>query len=124
MFAGLLGGRDEPLLNRDTERDIAKLGLFRAAWGTIVERSILIAPMRIQGVVVGALSAQSVKPNAYDEGDLELLVAIANEAAIAIERADLFARASGLSKRLGDLHRTGVDIASPRRPGGLIPPVV
>ena len=119
-LAGLVVERDRPLLIRDTERDVARLGLVRAAWGTIVERSILIAPMRIQGIVVGALSAQSVKPNAYDEGDLELLVAIANEAAVAIERADLFARASGLSKRLVDLHRTGVDIASQRRMEDLI----
>lgn len=114
-LAGLVVERDRPLLVRDIERDLAKLGLVRSAWGTINERSVLVAPMRIQGVVVGALSVQSVKPNAYDEGDLELLVAIANEAAIAIERADLYARASGLSKRLVDLHRTGVEINSQGR---------
>lgn len=114
-LAGLVVERAQPLLVRDVERDLAKLGLVRSAWGTIRERSVLVAPMRIQGVVVGALSVQSVKPNAYDEGDLELLVAIANEAAIAIERADLYARASGLSKRLVDLHRTGVEINSQRR---------
>ena len=114
-LAGLVVERGQPLLIRDTERDIPKLGLVRSAWGTINERSILVAPMRIQGVVVGALSVQSVKPNAYDQGDLELLVAIANEAAVAIERADLYARASGLSKRLVDLHRTGVQLNSQHR---------
>ena len=114
-LAGLVVERGQPLIIRDTERDLPKLGLVRNAWGTVNERSILVAPMRIQGLVVGALSVQSVKPNAYDEGDLELLVAIANEAAVAIERADLYARASGLSKRLVDLHRTGVEISSQRR---------
>ena len=114
-LAGLVVERGEPLLIRDTNRDMAKLGLVRSAWGTINERSILVAPMRIQGVVVGALSVQSVKPNAYDQGDLELLVAIANEAAVAIERSDLYARASGLSKRLVDLHRIGVELNSQRR---------
>src|SRR5438874_6369997 len=114
-LAGLVVERGEPVLIHDAERDIPKLGLVRSAWGTIKERSILVAPMRIQGVIVGALSVQSAKPNAYDEGDLELLVAIANEAAVAIERADLYARASGLSKRLVDLHRTGVELASQRR---------
>ena len=114
-LAGLVVERGEPVLIRDTERDIPKLGLVRSAWGTINERSIIVAPMRIQGVVVGALSVQSVKPKAYDEGDMELLVAIANEAAVAIERSDLYARASGLSKRLVDLHRTGVELASQRR---------
>jgi len=119
-LAGLVLERDQPILIHDTERDMAKLGLVRSAWGTINERSILVAPMRIQGVVVGALSVQSVKPNAYDQGDLELLVAIANEAAVAIERADLYARASGLSKRLVDLHRTGIEINSQRRMGDVI----
>ena len=114
-LVGLVVERGQPLLIRDTERDIPKLGLVRAAWGTINERSILVAPMRIQNVVVGALSVQSVKPNAYDEGDLELLVAIANEAAVAIERADLYARAGGLSKRLVDLHRTGIELNRQRR---------
>src|SRR5438477_5742696 len=114
-LAGLVVERGEPVLIRDTVRDMPKLGLVRSAWGTINERSILVTPMRIQGVVVGALSVQSVKPNAYDEGDLELLSAIANEAATAIEPADLYARASGLSKRLVDLHRTGVELNSQRR---------
>src|SRR5256885_4412644 len=114
-LAGLVVERGEPVLIRDTVNDLPKLGLVRSAWGTINERSVLVAPMRIQGVVVGALSVQSVKPNAYDEGDLELLSAIATEAATAIERADLYARASGLSKRLVDLHRTGVEMNSQRR---------
>jgi diguanylate cyclase (GGDEF)-like protein len=114
-LAGLVVERDEPLLVRDTERDLPKLGLIRSAWGTLNERSLLVAPMRIQGIVVGAISVQSAKPNAYDEGDLELLLAIANEAALAIERADLYARASGLSKRLVELHRTGVQLNSQRR---------
>jgi len=114
-LAGLVVERGQPLLIRDAVRDIPKLGLVRSAWGTVAERSILVAPMRIQGVVVGAISVQSEKPNAYDDGDLELLVAIANEAAIAIERADLYARASGLSKRLVGLHRTGVQLNSQRR---------
>src|SRR5438552_2192931 len=114
-LAGVVVEHGQSVLIRDAERDIPKLGLVRSAWGTIKERSILVAPMRIQGVIVGALSVQSAKPNAYDEGDLELLVAIANEAAVAIERADLYARASGLSKRLGDLHRPGAEINSQRR---------
>ncbi|MHB8631208.1 MAG: GAF domain-containing protein, partial [Candidatus Limnocylindria bacterium] len=113
-LAGLVVERGEPVLIRDAERDIPKLGLVRSAWGTIHERSILVVPIRIQGVVVGALSVQSVKPNAYDEGDLELLVAIANEAAVAIERADLYERTRALSRRLFELHGIGVALSSQR----------
>src|SRR6266542_2329379 len=69
-LVGLVVERGEPVLIGNSDRDIPNLGLVRSAWGTVHERSILVAPMRIQGVVVGALSVQSVKANAYDEGDL------------------------------------------------------
>ena len=113
-LAGLAVEREQPILIRDAENDFAALGLVRNPWGTVHERSILVAPMRSQGKVVGALSVQSTKPNAYDEGDLELLGAIANEAAIAIERADLYERTTALSRRLFELHRIGVALSSQR----------
>src|SRR5207237_7234907 len=62
-------------------------------------------------VVIGAISAQSRRLSAYDEGDLQLLEAIANEAAIALERANLYDRAAALSRRLFELHRVGLAIA-------------
>lgn len=113
-LAGLAVKKDQPILIRDARKDFAALGLVRDAFGTVDERSILVAPMRSQGKVFGALSVQSVKPKAYDEGDLELLGAIANEAAIAIDRADLYERTTALSRRLFDLHRIGVALSSQR----------
>lgn len=113
-LAWLAVERDQPILIRDAEKDIERLGLMRNGWGTVAERSILVAPMRRQGKVFGALSVQSMKPNAYDEGDLELLGAIANEAAIAIDRADLYERTTSLSRRLFELHRIGVALSSQR----------
>ena len=114
-LAGFVSQSDQPLLVRNVDRDFRDLGIVRTPWGNTQERSILVTPLRIHGTVIGALSVQSVKPNAYDDGDLELLGAIANEAAIAIERADLYERASGLSTRLVELHRTGIELASQRR---------
>ncbi|HEV8229022.1 MAG TPA: GAF domain-containing protein [Candidatus Limnocylindria bacterium] len=116
-MAGTLGGlaveRDQPILLHDAERDRARLGLpARRPWGNITERSIMVAPLRLHGRAIGAISAQSSRPNAYDEGDLELLSAIANEAAIAIERADLYDRTRALSRRLFDLHRIGLALAT------------
>ena len=119
-LAGLAVERDQPILIRDAEKDFAALGLVRNAWGTVHERSILVAPMRSQGKVFGALSVQSTKPNAYNEGDIELLGAIANEAAIAIERADLYERTTALSRRLFELHRIGVALSSQRDLPGLL----
>ena len=117
-LADTLGGicvdRNEPILLRDVEREMGRYGLVRNAWGTVSERSIMVSPLRIRGVVIGAISVQSVKLRAYDEGDLELLGAIANEAAIATERADLHERTTALSRRLFDLHQIGVQLSSQR----------
>lgn len=114
-LAGVCIDRGEPILLRDAEREVAGLGLpARAPWGTVQERSILVTPLRIRGEVIGAMSAQSVRAAAYDEGDLELLGAIANEAAIAIERAGLYEREAALSRRLFGLHRIGLDLAAQR----------
>ncbi|HUG55468.1 MAG TPA: GAF domain-containing protein [Candidatus Limnocylindrales bacterium] len=118
-MAGTLGGicieRGRAILLRDVEPDRVRLGLpERTGWGSVDERSIIVTPLRIRGEVIGAMSAQSARANAYDEGDLELLGAIANEAAIAIERAELYERTAALSRRLFDLHRIGLDLAAQR----------
>src|SRR3954470_8043663 len=112
-LAGICIDRDQAILLRDAERDRRRLGLpERSPWGTLQERSLIVAPLRLQGKAVGAISVQSARPNAYDQGDLELLAAIGNEAVIAIERADLYERTSALSRRLFDLHRLGVELAT------------
>ena len=112
-LAGICVERDQPILLRDADKDRARLGLpERSPWGTLVERSLMVSPLRLHGTAVGAISAQSARVGAYDQGDLELLAAIGNEAAIAIERADLYERTTALSRRLFDLHRLGVELAS------------
>ncbi len=112
-LAGVCIQRDQPILLRDADRDRITLGLpERSPWGNVRERSIMVAPLRLSNRVIGAISTQSTRPNAYDEGDLELLSAIGNEAAMAIERADLYERMSALSRRLFDLHRIGIELAA------------
>jgi diguanylate cyclase (GGDEF)-like protein len=101
-----------PLLLKEVERDARRLGLpDLESWGAVVEQSIIVAPLRQRDAFLGAISAQSRRPAAYDEGDLQLLAAIANEAAIAIERANLHDRTATLSRRLFDLHRIGLAIS-------------
>ena len=120
-LAGVCIERDQPILLRDADKDRTRLGLpARNAWGTLQERSLMVAPLRLGGKAVGAISVQSARANAYDQGDLELLSAIGNEAAIAIERADLYARTTALSRRLFDLHRLGVELAAHKELGSLV----
>lgn len=119
-LAGVVIERDSPILLRDTDSDRMRMSLpARSAWGTMQERSLIVAPLRLHGRAVGAISVQSARPNAYDEGDLELLVAIGNEAAIAIERADLYERTRDLSRRLFDLHHLGIELAAHKELGTL-----
>ena len=120
-LAGICIDSDRPILLRDAEKDRARLGLPpRSAWGTLQERSLMVAPLRLHGRAVGAISVQSLRANAYDQGDLELLSAIGNEAAIAIERAELYERTTALSKQLFELYRLGVELATHKELGSLV----
>ncbi len=60
-------------------------------------KSILAVPMLLHGKVVGMISAQSYKENAYTREDQYLLELLAAHAAISIENARLFAKAQQLA---------------------------
>ena len=53
-------------------------------------RSELVAPMLLRGVVVGLFNLESDRLDAYSENDLRLLEAFSAQAAVAIERAQLY----------------------------------
>jgi diguanylate cyclase (GGDEF)-like protein len=111
-LAGASIDHGRTILLREVEEDRQRQGLPElTSWGAVEEHSIIVAPLRQRDTVIGAISAQSRRAAAYDEGDLQLLEAIANEAAIAIERANLYDRTATLSRRLFDLHSVGLAIA-------------
>lgn len=56
-------------------------------------QSLMMVPIALRGRVLGAISVQSFTRNAHNEDDLNVLSAIASQAAIAIENAHLFAEA-------------------------------
>lgn len=51
-------------------------------------QSAITTPIRLHGTIAGAISAQSYRPHAYDESDLQLLQAIADIVGVAMENAD------------------------------------
>jgi PAS domain S-box-containing protein len=53
-------------------------------------RSELCVPLIARGKVIGVLNIESTEPNAYSERDENLLTALANSAAIALENARLY----------------------------------
>ena len=53
--------------------------------------SWLGVPMMVQGRLIGVISIQSLEQeHAFDDGDVDLLLAMANQAAVAIENARLY----------------------------------
>lgn len=88
----------QPLLVNDLDEleqiDIVHAGDIESS------RSVLAVPMRLGGKIFGVLSCQSYQPYAYNQDDLQTLKTLANQAAIAIENARLFAETQ---RRLGEL---------------------
>jgi signal transduction histidine kinase len=68
-------------------------------------RSIMCAPLRSRGVVIGVVYVDSrVHTSLFTEDDLEMLNAFANQAAVAIENARLYTRTDqDLARRVNEL---------------------
>ena len=86
---GWVAGVGIPLLIPDVSQEPRYL-----AWPhDITTRSELAVPMLIQSRVIGVLNIESTELNAFDDSDLIVVQALANQAAIAVENAQLYARA-------------------------------
>ncbi len=72
---------DEGMLLEGTREEIEE---------EITTRSAILVPMKLRGETVGIVQVQSVQPADYTEEDVELLGALANVAAVAIQNAELF----------------------------------
>ncbi|HEV2038085.1 MAG TPA: GAF domain-containing protein, partial [Candidatus Eremiobacteraceae bacterium] len=62
--------------------------------------SALAVPMRIGARTIGVICAQSTRPHAYTERDRDVLVAIAEQAAIAVENSQHLMRADQRAREL------------------------
>ncbi len=63
-------------------------------------RSALYVPMKIEGETIGVMQAQSYQLDAYSQEDIDLLSALANVAAIAIQNARLYDETRSRAERL------------------------
>ena len=88
----------KPLL-LNSSREERKLGISSFDDGLHTE-SWLGVPMIAHDHVVGVVSIQSFQKNAFTQGDMVLLTAIANQAAVAIENAHLYKDLEGLNLAL------------------------
>ena len=79
----------EPLWIKDnadgTSQDLGVV-MFGTAEPT---RSLLVAPLKLSGTTIGVISAQHYAPNVYTTEHVQILLTLANQVAIALERARL-----------------------------------
>jgi GAF domain-containing protein len=77
-------------------------------------KSEMAVPMSSGDKLIGVLNVEHSQINAFDEDDLRLLQAIASQAVIAIENAQLFQRSQSLTAQLEKLHEVTASISEER----------
>jgi signal transduction histidine kinase len=105
-----------------SSRDERKLGVHSYDDGVPTE-SWLGVPMVAHDRVVGVISIQSYRKNAFTQSDVVLLTAIANQAAVAIENTHLYKDLEGLnlaleqrvSERTNELRETNLRLVAADR---------
>ncbi len=63
-------------------------------------RSYILAPLITKGRATGTLAVASLDPDRYSEGDVELLVEVAKQVALAVENMQAYEEIAGLKARL------------------------
>jgi GAF domain-containing protein len=106
---GAVAKSGQPLLVPDVERD------ERYVEGVEGGRCEMAAPLVARGRVIGVLDAESTRPGAFTELDLELLATFALSAAAALHNAELYGdleRANGtLRHNLGEITRMNRELS-------------
>ena len=94
----------QPLLVRDFEKESESLPARPAYVSDRPPRSALFVPLMAGETVIGTMSVQSYQRDAYGQSDLRVLSAMANQAALAIQKAQLYAQ---VRKRAHQLETIG-----------------
>ena len=108
-IAGWVVQNVKPYICYDTEADAH----FTSIIAGFPIRSLVSVPIISHGVVLGVINVDSAKPNRFSVTDVELLVPLADQVAVSIERAELLESLRQIGeKTLGgaeDLHQHIVD---------------
>ncbi len=96
-FTGWVAQHGEPLLINDANRDTRGATIT----GTDdIDESMLVVPMRYDGVTVGVITLSKLGLDGFDADDLRLLTILADHAATALETARLLTRSQELAREL------------------------
>jgi two-component system NtrC family sensor kinase len=88
-----------PVLVRDVQTSSETVGMS-AAVGTLDVRSLVGVALHVKGRVAGVLIALGSQPGRFTEADVEVLSAVANHVALALDRAESFQTIEELSRGL------------------------
>jgi diguanylate cyclase (GGDEF)-like protein len=96
-FTGWVAQHGEALLVPDANADPRG----QTITGTSdIDESMLVVPMRYDGLTVGVITLSKLGLDAFDEDDLRVLRILADQAATAVETARLLTRSQGLAREL------------------------
>ena len=96
-FTGWVALHGEPLLINDANSDPRGSTI---AGTDDVDESMLVVPMRYDGVTVGVITLSKLGLDGFDADDLRVLTILADQAATAAESARLLARSQDLAREL------------------------
>ena len=62
--------------------------------------SLLCVPLAVKGKVIGVINCYTSKPHDFTETEIEILISVANQAAVAIENAELIVKSKVIQEEL------------------------
>jgi two-component system NtrC family sensor kinase len=82
--------------------DQATIPIHRDLVRTYEVKSFIATPLRVRDRVLGVLAVTAADTNRFHQGDVDLLAAVANQVALAIDKAESFQTIEELSRSLED----------------------
>ncbi len=90
----------QPILVRNFEKEMDSLPARPVYISDRPPSAAMFVPLLAGETVIGTVSTQSYRNHAYDDADLRVLSAMANQAAVAIQKAQLYAQESRRRRQL------------------------
>jgi sigma-B regulation protein RsbU (phosphoserine phosphatase) len=102
----------QPILVRDFDKELGSLPAKPAYVSDRPPRSALFVPLIADENVIGTMSVQSFRRHAYGESDLRVLSAMASQAAVAIQKAQLYDREHKRARQLETIGQVSRQVAA------------
>jgi sigma-B regulation protein RsbU (phosphoserine phosphatase) len=102
----------QPILVRDFAKELDSLPAKPVYLSENPPRSALFVPLVADETVIGTMSVQSFRRHAYGESDLRVLSAMANQAAVAIQKAQLYDKERKRARQLETIGQVSRQVAA------------